>query len=223
MLNQLVLVPTALELQYVEALRERLAVGSALKLCGLGPIVSAARAAQLITQLQPQIVLLVGIAGAIGGKLKVGTAYEFSEVATYGIGVGGGVEYQTTQELGWRQWSSDSTVGVGAAEVSAPADEIGDCLRLNLPQSSIVNRQLLTVCAASASLNDVAERQHKFPNACAEDMEGFAVATACKLAGVPVRIVRGISNMAGDRNKQNWQIAAAMNAAARLVNQVLDL
>ena len=58
-------------------------------------------------------------------------------------------------------------------------------------------------------------RRERFPDAVAEDMEGFAVAVACTLAGVPLRVVRGISNLVGDRDPKHWRIPAAL-AAARL-------
>ena len=53
-------------------------------------------------------------------------------------------------------------------------------------------------------------------------MEGFAVALACRLAGVPLLIVRGISNTAGDRDTIRWQIEAALAAAAHLTLRILD-
>ena len=41
------------------------------------------------------------------------------------------------------------------------------------------------------------------------------MACACRLAGVPLRIVRGISNRAGDRDAKHWSVPRAL-AAARL-------
>jgi futalosine hydrolase len=55
----------------------------------------------------------------------------------------------------------------------------------------------------------------------AEDMEGFAVAAACRLAGIPLDIVRGISNTAGDRDHSHGQIDAACRAAASLAAALL--
>jgi futalosine hydrolase len=56
----------------------------------------------------------------------------------------------------------------------------------------------------------------------AEDMEGFGVALACRLLGVPLAIVRGISNEAGDREHARWQVPAALAAAADLAVRVLE-
>jgi futalosine hydrolase len=44
-------------------------------------------------------------------------------------------------------------------------------------------------------------------------MEGFGVALACALARVPLAIVRGISNAAGERDRKCWRIHEAMSAA----------
>jgi futalosine hydrolase len=52
-------------------------------------------------------------------------------------------------------------------------------------------------------------------------MEGFAVAAACQLCDVPMTIVRGISNEAGDRDKENWQIQDAMNSAFSICQQII--
>ena len=73
--------------------------------------------------------------------------------------------------------------------------------------------QLLTVCTGAATEAEARERRALFPGAMAEDMEGFAVALACRLAEVPVAIVRGISNAVGDRRFERWQIPEALDAA----------
>ena len=79
----------------------------------------------------------------------------------------------------------------------------------------------MTACAASASEADVADRLRLFPAALAEDMEGYGVALACRMASVPLRIVRGISNTAGDRDKRRWRITDALEAAAALAGTIL--
>jgi futalosine hydrolase len=52
-------------------------------------------------------------------------------------------------------------------------------------------------------------------------MEGFAVAAACALEGIPLRIVRGISNEVGDRRPEHWRIPAALAAARERALEVL--
>jgi futalosine hydrolase len=52
-------------------------------------------------------------------------------------------------------------------------------------------------------------------------MEGFGVAFACALARVPCTIVRGISNVVGERDKRNWRIPDALAAARTLALELL--
>ena len=46
-------------------------------------------------------------------------------------------------------------------------------------------------------------------------MEGYAVALAAHEFGVPVTIVRGISNVAGDRNVAGWALPEALQAVCK--------
>lgn len=180
-----------------------------VELCGFGIVAAAARTAQLISLRQPEAVVLAGIAGAIGDRLKLGGAYVFDNVACYGVGVGTGVKHQSAGELGWPHWDDphgDSSVGE-VIELGPATD----------------NHELLTVCSASLVEEDVRLRGEKHPNACAEDMEGFGVALACHLVGVRLTIVRGISNVAGDRDKKNWVMQRALDAAGQLTRDLLAL
>ena len=81
---------------------------------------------------------------------------------------------------------------------------------------------LVTVCSAAGTAATAEERAERFPGAAAEDMEAFGVALAAHLAGVPVRVVRGISNVAGDRDRSRWRVEPALAAAAGLARAILE-
>lgn len=207
---RLILVPTAVERHTLEPLLSPLCkAGCEVELCGFGPVAAAARTAHLLAERRPSRVLLLGIAGSLDDRLAVGTACRFAEVACFGIGAGSGRDFMRAGDLGWHQWPGDPRSG------SPP---IGDRLPCTVsammepPRAAL----LLTSCAASACADDVRTRKAMFPEAMAEDMEGFAVALACQLRGVPCDIIRGISNVAGDRDKSHWQVEAALMAAAAL-------
>jgi futalosine hydrolase len=185
-----------------------------LECCGFGPVAAAARTAELLARLHPARALLVGIAGAYDvERHPLGSALEPAHVALEGVGVGQGRELIAPPELGFPQWpgSDDAECGTHA---------IYD--RLELDAGPNAEGLLLTTCAASADAAQAALRRERFPDAVAEDMEGFAVATACALAGVPLRIVRGISNEVGDRDPEHWRIPTALAAARRAALEVLD-
>lgn len=213
MSEQLILIPTHFERQQLALDRGRLAT-SAVEVCGVGAVVAGVRTARLLSHYQPRSVLLLGIAGAIDPVLKVGSAYEFDSVACYGIGVGCGSDYSTLAELGWESWLNP------AVGLEGPLCEVLSLMGDQQEKQIGTARQLLTAMAASACPQDVAWRSGKFPSAAAEDMEGYAVATACHLAGVPLRIIRGISNVAGDRQHEHWRVAQALQAATELAAQL---
>lgn len=216
MTTTLILVPTAFELKILQgALDAAIDVASVrLECCGFGAIASAARAVQLAAVYDPQRIILAGIAGGISEDLQIGQACWFTEVGAYGIGAGSGNQFRTAHEMGWPH--------IVAADSSSKYS-IGDRIQLSTPKGSPQPSEglLLTVCSASADQHDVDLRLDKFPGAVAEDMEGFSVAVAGELCGVPVEIVRGISNTAGDRNKENWRITDALMAASELMLESL--
>ncbi len=206
----LVLVPTDLE-------RRRLAdlggfpPGLALEYTGgFGAVAAAARSMQLLAELRPARVLLVGIAGSYDvERWPVGSALEFGAVAVDGIGAGEGSAAQGPSALGFPQWPGSPDGRVGAIE---------ERLALSAPPGAPL---LLTTCAASDGPAHAALRRARFPAAAAEDMEGFAVALACALASVPLRIVRGLSNAVGLRDPRAWRIPAALGAARSLALEIL--
>jgi len=79
----------------------------------------------------------------------------------------------------------------------------------------------LTVCAAAGDRDQAHDRYQRYATE-AEDMEAFAVAAACQLQNLPLRVVRGISNIAGDRDHSKWKSAEAMNSALDIVERIVQ-
>ena len=208
----LLLVPTELELSRLvdQGGFER---GSCLvSLCGFGPVAAAARTAQLLAQLGPRRVLLVGLAGTYDARAHpVESAAEFAEVALYGVGAGEGEGFLGPPALGFPQWPGSP---------GTTPHPVVDSLPLAAPPAGAAGT-LLTTCAAAATGDEVRRRRALFPAATAEDMEGFAVAMACALADTPLRIVRGFSNLVGDRAPERWRIPGALAAARELARAIL--
>ena len=193
----LLLVPTELERACL-ARQPGFGVDSTCKLCGFGPVAAAARTSSLIARYEPARVILVGIAGTFDSvALPVGGAAVFARVLMHGVGVGNGVTFISADALGFQQWEEDG---------------IGDELSLAVPVAP-VSGALLTCASAAASPDEAAKRRVQVPEAVAEDMEGFAVALACRLADVPLVVVRGISNEVGDRQVNRWHLDDALVSA----------
>ena len=199
----LVLVPTQLERKHLG-----LDIDVPVEICGFGPVAAAARTSTLIAECQPQQIMLVGIAGAYADRLQIGMAYEFDRVRCVGVGIGGDQQHISAGEAGWMHY---------------PPSQIGDELTLATSRTDQpTSGCLLTVCAAAADSGEAANRIARHPDALAEDMEGFGVATAAAIAGEPLHIVRGISNTAGQREHSSWQIEPAMLAASALASSIMQ-
>ena len=202
--------PTEIERQHL-ASQPRFNSYGPRELCGFGPVVAAARTSSQIAIHKPDRVLLIGIAGTFNASvLPVGGAALLPRVIMHGIGVGTDETFVPAGEMGFQHWR-------GEGEESA----IGDEIVLSTPRSSI-SGSLLTCSAASASAQDMRNRLDRYPGVVAEDMEGYAVALACRLENVPLVIVRGISNVVGDRLSKNWQIPQALIAAWSLAEEAIE-
>lgn len=208
----LFLVPTGFERQKIVSLLKSKALDKSFdfQICGFGPIAAAAKTMQLLAQQNPDRVVLLGIAGTyqhLTGKHPVATATQFDNIFCDGVGVGSGDQFQSATTLGWPQWADNE------------GQSIGDCISCDRPQEQEESEpcDLLTVCSASDNLDDAKRRTKQNPSIVGEDMEAFGVAMACRMFGVKFEVIRGFSNLAGDRTKSNWRIDEALIAAVELL------
>jgi futalosine hydrolase len=162
-----------------------------LCVCGFGLAAAGAGAAHAIASHRHAAADGVVLAGAAGtydaARLAIGTAVDAAAVRIHGIGAGGA-----------------GPAALGFAEA--------DVILLNGTQG-----ELLSVAEAAGTRAEAETRAGRYPGALAEEMEGFAVAVAASLFGVPLRIVRGASNLAGDRDHAGWRLADALGAVRRRV------
>ena len=79
----------------------------------------------------------------------------------------------------------------------------------------------LTVGMASGDTQTADARFRRY-GALAENMEGSAIAQTCLLFDVPFLELRGISNMAGVRDKAEWDLGAALDHCVAVIKFLLD-
>lgn len=219
MSDPLILVPTRLERDLLfpldptrGTLHGCVPSPSRIEVCGFGPVAAGIQTTRFIEADRPDRIILIGIAGSLSGELVVGEAYTFSQVAIAGLGVNSSTGVMPPSKIGFPQLEEDR-----------PSSRVAVYERLSIAGSTIASAPgtLLTVCSSSGSESDASQRRQTFPDAVAEDMEGFAVALACDLAAIPLTIIRGISNQAGRRDKREWQIDRGLDAARQLLTRVL--
>lgn len=191
----LILVPTAIEsgLLFPNGSPGRIA------LCGFGLAAAGAGAAQAIAANRSAAsdgVVLVGAAGTYDPERHpVGSAVVAGRIRCVGIGAGTGAAHRSAAELGF---------------ADSDAIELGD------------GAELLSVTAAAGSPEEAADRQTRYPGAAGEEMEGYAVAVAARLCGAGLTIVRGFSNVAGERDRSLWRMQDALQRAAGLVLEAVE-
>ena len=83
-------------------------------------------------------------------------------------------------------------------------------LKLHMPKNK-VQASALTLNAVSASEKRACLLEKEF-SADIEIMEGFATAQTCKYFDTPYIHIRAISNIAGVRDKKQWQISEALSS-----------
>ncbi|HDH04353.1 MAG TPA: futalosine hydrolase [Nitrospirae bacterium] len=72
----------------------------------------------------------------------------------------------------------------------------------------IISGNFLTVSATTGTHKRAVELEKRF-NAVCENMEGAAIAHVCAIYKIPMLEIRGISNMAGVRDKRKWNLKLA--------------
>lgn len=157
-------------------------------------------------------ILLVGLAGTYEDvRCPVGSVVEVESFQLCGVGVGVEGEDALPEDIG-----SPSDLG---GLLPAASKELST---FHLPVDDLPAASALTVCSASATREHAAQRRERFPDAVIEEMEGFAVLRAARLVGREAAVLRGVSNIAGDRDTANWESRAAMNRLAEELERIAE-
>ncbi|MFD4632665.1 futalosine hydrolase [Streptomyces sp. NPDC058284] len=168
----------------------------------------------------------VGPAAAAAGTATA-LARAAAEARPYALvvsaGIGGG--FTPHAPLGSLVVADEITVADLGAETPdgfAPVIELGFGAVTHRPPRSLVRDvadacgaatgTVLTVSTVTGSAERAAELRLRHPRALAEAMEGFGVAEAAALHGLPVLEIRAVSNPVGPRDRAAWRIGDALAA-----------
>ncbi|MFJ2771838.1 futalosine hydrolase [Streptomyces sp. NPDC087300] len=160
-----------------------------------------------------------GTATALARAAATGSPYRLAVSA----GIGGG--FQPDAPVGSLVLADEITVADLGAETGdgfLPVTELGFGAVTHRPPPSLVrgaaaatgavSGTVLTVSTVTGSAERAAQLRLRHPRALAEAMEGFGVAEAAALHGLPVFEVRAVSNAVGPRDRDAWRIGAALAA-----------
>ncbi len=190
----MILVVTAVAAE-ADAVRRGLPIGARVEVvaAGVGTAAAAAATAHLLARQEFSTVVSAGIAGGFVGRLGVGATAVATRSVAADLGADGPDGFLPLDELGF-----------GATSLPATA--------LGLPGA--VDGTILTVSTVTGTAARADELAARYPDAVAEGMEGFGVATACARAGVAFAEVRTVSNAVGPRDRGAWRIREALDALA---------
>lgn len=144
------------------------------------------------------MVVSAGIAGGFAGRAGPGATVVASRSVAVDLGADSPDGFLPLATLGF----GSSTVEVDAGLLNA--------LRAALPDA--VEGEVLTVCTVTGTDEAAAGLLARHPEAVAEAMEGFAVATAAEQAGAAFAELRTISNPVGPRDRDAWRLTDALAA-----------
>lgn len=178
---------------------------------GVGPAAAAATTAAALALAVADgapydAVVCAGIAGATG-TLPLGTTV----VATCAVAADLGAESNSG-------FVDLAALGFGRVEWPVGAGVLA-AARAALPDAAA--GPVLTVSTATGTATRAAALRHRHPDAVAEAMEGAGVATAADHAGVPFLELRTVSNTVGPRDRDAWDVPAALRALGPAVAAVV--
>jgi len=151
------------------------------------------------------------LSAGIGGGLAVpvgGTAIATACVAA-DLGADSPDGFLSLEKLGFGRSILDADPGiVAAASAALPDAVIGPVVTVS------------TVTGTAAGTEELLARH---PDAVAEAMEGFGVATAAAQAGLPFGELRTISNTVGPRDRAGWRIGDALDGLGEAFRSLAKL
>ncbi|HEY0700728.1 MAG TPA: futalosine hydrolase [Micromonospora sp.] len=190
-----------------EALRAGLTAAGAERVTvapvGVGPAAAAAGTARLLALAEAagrpyRAVVSAGIGGGFPGRAEVGGLVLATRSVAADLGAESPDGFIPLDELGF-------------GTTSAPADpDLFAALRHRLPAA--VTGAVLTLATVTGTTATSAGLLDRHPDAVAEAMEGYGVATAAAQVGLPFAELRAISNPIGPRDRAAWRIADAFAA-----------
>ncbi|MCA5006666.1 futalosine hydrolase [Sphingobacterium bovistauri] len=148
------------------------------------------------------IVINVGIAGAIDRTLNLGEVVDVQSDCFYELGAEDGNDFLPIEELGFAKGNFVSTISQS--------------------QANLMKVNAITVNKVHGNQLSIEKIQQRLPDTHIETMEGAAVFFVCEQESIACIQIRSISNYVERRNRSAWQIDLAIeNLNTWLRNYVL--
>lgn len=183
-------------------------------LAGVGPVAAAANTAKALAGKGYRLVISTGIGGGFPLQVQVGSLVVADEIVSADLGVETLEGFLSLDEL-----------KLGTTKVQAEPElvkQVSEALRAANLMVSV--GPIITVSTATGTALSAEERSRRVPGVSAEGMEGYGVALAADIFGVPALEIRAISNEVGPRDRNAWKMKeafAALENAYRVLEGLL--
>ncbi|WP_200812346.1 futalosine hydrolase [Streptomyces sp. 3213.3] len=164
---------------------------------GVGPAAAAAGTATALARTPYDLVVSAGIGGGFQPEAPVGSLVVADEITVADLGAETPDGFLPVTDLGFGTVTHRPPAALVRALANASGARPGT---------------VLTVSTVAGTAARAAELRARHPRALAEAMEGFGVAEAAAVHGVPVLELRAVSNPVGPRDRAAWRIGDALAA-----------
>ncbi|XEC95155.1 futalosine hydrolase [Paenibacillus tarimensis] len=182
-------------------------------LAGVGPAAAAANTAKVLASGDYNLVISAGIGGGFSNRAEVGSIVIANAIIAADLGAETPEGYRTLDELGFGSTLVE-TDGQRAERLAEAMREVG---------LSAVTGPVLTVSTVTGTAETAGELAVRVPGAAAEAMEGYGVAVAARLYGLPVLELRAVSNPVGPRDRSAWRIREALQALENASSVIMEV
>lgn len=184
-----------------------------IHVCGVGPAAAAAYTAKALASAQYDLVINMGIAGGFSGKAEIGSLVIADNIVAADLGAESSTGFLSLEQLGF-----------GRTSISVDAKLLTDVKEaLQQTDLTIYTGTILSVSTVTGTAATALEFAERIPQARAEAMEGFGVATAALLHQLPVLEIRAISNLVGPRERSLWRIDEALHSLSVASSALLEV
>ncbi|SDI91821.1 futalosine hydrolase [Natribacillus halophilus] len=174
--------------------------GIDVAIAGVGPAQAAARTAFALPKDEYRMVVSVGIGGGFKNRAAIGDIVISDRLIAAELGAESSQSFIPIDELGF-----------GTNVITADDSSVQRLSSRLIEKNQRVHTGAILTLSMVTGTDDTAHALiHRYPDACAEAMEGFGVATAAAEQNLPVLEIRSISNLTGPRDKENWNIKEAL-------------
>jgi futalosine hydrolase len=182
---------------------------------GIGKVNTAAGLALAIQQFKPSSVIQFGIGGAyINSFASIGTVMAASHDIHIDSGVRTAEGWQDMTQVGFPLLSQGNETFYNRF----PTDKT--LTQLMVDAAGLSTGIFATSETITGTFDEGTALQKQF-DVSIESMEGAAAAHVCLALKIPFAEVRSVSNIVGERNKENWDIQRAVNYVNSVILDIL--